>query len=300
MLERHEIEAFLTLAEELHFRRTAERLHVSTASISQTIARLERQVGVRLFDRTSRRVVLTPAGRALYDDIRPAWDQITSAFRQTQLHGRGLTGLLKAAFTDAAGAQLLVDATKLFRRHLPDCDVHLREVQMGELLPWIREGEVDLALTDFPVDEPDIATGPTLVSETRMLAVPAQHPFARRTTVSLEDLARVTVLQYADTVPASLRNDRTPSTTPSGRPIETGSSASTFNELLTLVGAGSGVFPVAAHSRRYHARPDVAYVPFNDAPPIEHGLIWRADSETARIRAFSKAAQDLINGRLGS
>lgn len=56
MLERHELEAFLTLAEELHFGRTAERLHVSTARISQTIAKLERRTGVPLFVRTSRRV----------------------------------------------------------------------------------------------------------------------------------------------------------------------------------------------------------------------------------------------------
>ena len=65
MLERHEIEAFLTLAEELHFGRTAERLHVSTARVSQTIRKLERRVGAPLFDRTSRRVELSPAGGQL-------------------------------------------------------------------------------------------------------------------------------------------------------------------------------------------------------------------------------------------
>ena len=59
MLERHELDAFLTLAEELHFGRTAERLHISTTRVSQTIAKLERRVGVPLFNRTSRRVELT-------------------------------------------------------------------------------------------------------------------------------------------------------------------------------------------------------------------------------------------------
>ncbi|MFE9103850.1 LysR family transcriptional regulator [Actinomadura geliboluensis] len=295
MLERHEIESFLTLAEELHFGRTAGRLRVSTSRISQTIAKLERRAGVALFDRTSRRVELTPAGRRLYDDLRPAWERVTAAFEEVMETGRGLTGLLHAAFTDAAGGQLLAGAAELFRRRLPDTDVRLREARPGDLVPWLRDGEIDIGLGCLPVDEPGIAAGPVLVSEARMLAVPAGHPFARRTSVSLEDLARVAVLRYPDTVSASLRHDRSPAATPSGRPIAPGPAVATFGEMLTLIGAGAGVFPVGAHVRRYHARPDVAYVPFDDAPPIDWGLLWRTGGETARVRAFAEAAQDLLD-----
>ncbi|NUW38956.1 LysR family transcriptional regulator [Nonomuraea rhodomycinica] len=294
MLERHELEAFLTLAEELHFGRTAERLRVSTARISQTIAKLERRVGVPLFNRTSRRVELTSVGRELYEETRPAWDRIAAAYERAVAAGRGLTGTLSVAFVGAAGGQLLSGVTELFRRRRPDCDVRLREAQMVDLMPWLRAGEIDLALGTFPVDEPDIATGPVLVSEARMLAVPAGHPFARRTSVCLEDLARVRLLQLPGTLPASMRADRTPTLTPSGRPIEPGPSASTFNEMLTLVGAGHGVFPVGAHARRYYVRPDVAYVPIDDAPPLRWGLMWRAEGASARVRAFGEAARDLV------
>ncbi|MFG2004970.1 LysR family transcriptional regulator [Spirillospora sp. NPDC048911] len=294
MLERHELEAFLTLAEELHFGRTAERLHVSTARISQTIAKLERRIGLPLFDRTSRRVELTAVGRQLYEDVRPAWDQITTAVERAIDTGRGLAGTLRVAFVGAAGGQLLVGATELFREAHPECDVQLREAQMADLMPWLRDGEIDIALGTFPIDEPGIATGPVLVSEARMLAVPVQHPFARRESVSMEDLARVKVLQLPDTLPVSLREDRTPRTTPAGRPIEPGPSASTFNEMLTLIGAGHGVLPVGAQARRYYARPDVAYVHIRDAPPLQWGLLWRADSATARVRAFVQAAHALL------
>jgi DNA-binding transcriptional LysR family regulator len=294
MLERHEVEAFLTLAEELHFGRTADRLRVSTARISQTIAKLERRVGVPLFNRTSRRVELTAVGRRLYEEVRPAWDRITTAFERAVDTGRGLTGTLRVAFVGAAGGQLLAGAAELFRRRRPDCDVRLSEAQMADLMPWLRDGRIDLALGTFPIDEPDIAAGPVLVSEARMLAVPSGHPFARRTSVSLEDLAAVKLLQLPDTLPGSLREDRTPRTTPGGRPIASGPSASTFTEMLTLIGAGHGVFPVGAHARRYYARPDVAYVPIGDAPPLRWGLLWRADGATARVRAFAQAAQDLL------
>ncbi|TQS24821.1 LysR family transcriptional regulator [Microbispora sp. KK1-11] len=296
MLERHELEAFLTLAEELHFGRTAERLRVSTARISQTIAKLERRVGVPLFDRTSRRVELTPLGRRLHEEVRPAWQQITSAFEQAVAAGRGLTGTLRVAFVGAAGGQLLVGAAELLRQREPGCDVQLREAQMVDLMPWLRAGEVDVALGTFPIEEPGIATGPVLVSEARMLAVPSGHPFARRESVSLEDLARVPLLQLPGTLPDSLREDRTPRTTPSGRVIEPGPSAATFNEMLTLIGAGHGVFPVGAQARRYYVRPDVAYIPFSDAPPLRWGLLWRADNSTARVRAFVRAAGDLVGG----
>ncbi|WP_084962008.1 LysR family transcriptional regulator [Thermoactinospora rubra] len=297
MLERHELEAFLTLAEELHFGRTAERLRVSTARISQTIAKLERRVGVPLFDRTSRRVELTAVGRQLYDGVRPAWDQIAAAVEQAAAVGRGVTGTLRAAFVGAAGGQLLASAAELLRRRHPGCEAELRETRLADLMPWLHDGEIDIALTIFPVREPGIATGPVLVSEARMLAVPSRHPFARRDRVCLEDLARVTLLQLPGSLPDSLREDLTPRTTPAGRPIRPGPSASTFNELLTLVGAGHGVLPVGAQARRYYMRPDVTYVPFDDAPPLEWGLLWRADAATARVRAFAQAAHDLLHDR---
>jgi hypothetical protein len=102
------------------------------------------------------------------------------------------------------------------------------------------------------------------------------------------------MLRLSDTLPDSRRADRTPRQTPTGKPIEPGPSAATFHEMLTFVGAGRGVFPVGAHARRYYPRPDVAYVPFDDAPPLEWGLLWRADGATARVHAFSQAAHDLV------
>ncbi|MCG7526188.1 LysR family transcriptional regulator [Streptomyces sp. OfavH-34-F] len=294
MLERHELEAFLTLAEELHFGRTAERLHVSTARVSQTIAKLERRIGVPLFNRTSRRVELSPVGRQLLEEIGPAWSRIAEAYERAVEAGKGLTGLLRVAFTGPAAGQLLAGATQAFRTRHPDCEVRIKEAHLPQVLPWLRDGEADIALTCFPMREEGIVMGPVLVREARMLAVPAGHPFARRAAVSVEDLARVTLLQVPGTLPESLRRDWAPDRTPAGKPITLGPSAMTFNETLTLVGAGEGVFVVGAHARRYFARPDVVYVPFGDAEPAEWGLVWSADGATARTRAFGEAALGLV------
>lgn len=266
MLERHEIDAFLTLAEELHFGRTAARLHVSTARVSQTIKRLELRLGVALFLRTSRRVELTDAGQELYDAIGPAWGAIAAAVERAREAATTPAGRVDVAFVGAAGGQLVTSAAELLQRRHPETEVRIREAQLGEVVPWVRDGDVDLALTTFPVAEPGISSGPVLVSEGRALAVSAGHPLARRDSVSLTDLDDLDLL----------------------------STGATLNELLTLVGAGRGVLPVGAQARRYYARPDVTYVAIHDAPPLEWGLIWRTDRANARTRAFARAARDLL------
>lgn len=296
MLERHELDAFLTLADELHFGRTAERLHLSTARVSQTIAKLERRVGVPLFHRTSRRVELSAVGRQLAEEVGPAWAQIAAAFERAVDTGRGLTGTLCVAFVDAAGGQLLAGAAELLREREPGCEVRLREARLVDVFPWLRDGEVDLALTYRPVDEPGLVAGPVLVREARMLAVASGHPFARRQSVSLEDLGRVRLLRLPETVPDSLQRNCTPRATPAGRPIEHGPATATLNEMLTVIGTGQGASIVGAHVQRYHARPDVAYVPVSDAEPLEWALHWNADTATARVRAFSESATRLLDG----
>jgi DNA-binding transcriptional LysR family regulator len=282
--ERREVESFLTLAEELHFGRTAERLHVSTAQVSQTIRKLERRVGVPLFARTSRRVELTPVGRRLLADLEPAWSAVEAALGKAVEAGRGVTGTLRVAFGDAAGGQLLAGVAEVFRTRQPCCRVEFREVRPAEVLPWLREGEVDVVLAGLPLDAPGLVTGPVLVRELRFLAVAAGHPFARRESVPVADLARVTVLRCS--LPDPWLDEHAPEAVT--RPD------SGLQELLTSVGAGEGVLPVGAHIRRYYPRPDLAYVPFGDAPRLEWGLVWRADAATARIRAFTEAAADLV------
>ena len=114
MVERRDIEIFLTLAEELHFGRTADRLHVSTARVSQTVRKLERRVGAALFERTSRRVGLTPIGRRLDEDLRPAHQQILDGIDRAIAAGRGIDGELRVGFIGTAVGQFLHQVAAAF------------------------------------------------------------------------------------------------------------------------------------------------------------------------------------------
>ena len=288
MVERHELEVFLTLAEELHFGHTAERLRLSTSRVSQTVKKLERRIGAPLFTRTSRTVKLTPVGLQLHEDLKPAWEAITAAVTRAIATGRGLTGTLRVCFQGAAAGQLLSGISDLFRQRHPSCDVDLREVQLAELVPWLRDAKVDLALGPFPVREPGIVAGSVLVREARFLAVPLNHRFAGRDEVSVEDLATVTVV-------------RLPNTGPNFPPTEHARAeptAATLMEALTLVGAGHGVFPTGASAQRYYPRPDVAYVRLRGVPPLEWGLLWRADSAISRAYGGTLSYLEIVGDRV--
>ncbi|GJF32692.1 LysR family transcriptional regulator [Kitasatospora sp. NE20-6] len=290
MWERHETEAFLTLAEELHFGRTAERLHVTTGRISQVVRALEHRVGAPLFERTSRTVRLTPIGRQLADDLRPLVRAMEEAHDRAVEAGRGVTGELRVAFLGEWTAPLLLKAVGLFTERHPGCRIEVREVQLFNSRASLLDGSVDVLLASYPFG--GMARGPAVLTERRVLAVAAGHPLAREESVSLEVLAEHPVVQYPKATSVGFKRDRTPERTPAGRPVPKGPSGNTFSEMLSLVALGRGVLPVGEHSRRYYPRQDVVYVPIHDAPPIHRGPVWREGNTTGRVRAFVTALLD--------
>ncbi|MFD4183544.1 LysR family transcriptional regulator [Rhodococcus sp. NPDC058514] len=296
-MERRDIEIFLTLAEELHFGRTAERLHVSTARVSQTIKALERRVGAPLFERTSRRVTPTPIGRRLEEDLRPADEQIRAAIARAIAAGRGLDGVLRVGFVGTALGQFVLEVANTFQERYPACRVQIRESHYSDGVGLLLTDEIDGLVAAADIGHlREFEQSPVLLREQPSLAVSARHPFARLESVTVEDLARAKVLRPRG-IPDDLDEATVPRTTPSGRVIERGPDFGTVQEMLALVGAGQGVFPVPTHAGRYDARPDVTYVPVVDGAALEWRLIWRAAGQTSRIRAFAEAARDFVAAR---
>ncbi|WP_246150468.1 LysR family transcriptional regulator [Streptomyces qinzhouensis] len=296
-MERYEIEAFLVLAEELHFGRAAEQLRLSTGRMSQIITKLERRIGARLFDRTSRRVSLTRIGARFQEDLRPGYEQVQQALERAMMAARGFDGPLNIGFLGAAGGQFLLEVIRAFRAEHPTTEAVLQELQMNTAITGLRCQDVDLVLIPRPFTDPDLHIGPALWAEPRYLAVSSRHPLASRPDISLEDLADVTLLRMPENCPPSIAEDRVPSRTPGGRPIAHGRHTTTFMEVLALVGAGEGAFTVGAEVNHFYVRPDITYLRMVDAPPVVWGLIWRRSSATARIRAFNDKAVELSRGR---
>ncbi|MFD8814892.1 LysR substrate-binding domain-containing protein [Streptomyces sp. NPDC059627] len=150
----------------------------------------------------------------------------------------------------------------------------------------MRAEQLDVQLTEFPVDEPDLVTGPTIFSEPRGLIVPAKHPLTRRDPASVEDMARVPLMVMSGEIPQYRLDYHYPSRTPQGRPIVHAAACTYWQEVLTLVSLGRGASPASLRAARYHMRPGIAYLPLRDADPIDYGLLWRRTGATARVQAF--------------
>lgn len=279
VMDRRDIEIFLMLADELHFGRTAERLYVSQARVSQTIKKLERQLGVALFDRTSRRVVLTSVGEILEREVRAGWGRIEGAVLAATSAGRGVSGTLTVSLEAPAIADLAGPVFATFRARHPETEIVFREAGFRDPLDLVRAGEVDVGVTNAPVDEDEVDEGPELYTEPVVLAVPRDHSLAGQPDVQLSDLADQVVL----------RAGRRAAPYWTG----TGSTPATWQELLAEVAAGTGVSPLAAHAADYFARPTLAMVPFAPgSPPVRWVLCWRRGRRTARVQALAQAALD--------
>jgi len=290
-MELRDIEIFLTLAEELHFSRTADRLHLTTARVSQSIRKQERFVGAPLFDRTTRAVRLTPLGEQLYADLKAAYAQLQGAIETATATARGTTTLTLGVF----GSQTyeLVPVIDRFRARNPNCDLLFREVHFSDPFGALRAGQVDLQTCWLPVREPDLTVGPTVLTGGRVLAVAAGHPLAARGAATLEDLADHHVVDLGPDAPEYWVSAMVPMHTPRGRRIARGPVARTFHEILALVADGECVHPLGEIAARYNNPPGIVFLPMPDAPPLRWALVWRSTNDSPAVRALAATADRL-------
>ncbi|GAA4553197.1 LysR family transcriptional regulator [Amycolatopsis samaneae] len=288
-LDLRELECFLVLGEELHFGRTAQRLYVSQGRVSQLVRALERRIGGRLFERTSRRVRPTPLGERLLAELRPGYDAVHAAVDSARAAARGVEGTLRLGFLAGTGHGELVDAIRTFQRRHTGSEVVLTEVPLADPFGDLRRGEIDAAVVMLPVAEPDLVVGPSFSRQPQTLAVSARHPLARRASVTAEDLAACPMLDIGGSAPGYWREISAPATTPGGRAIPRGPAVRTMQEALTTIAADRGGMLFCAPTARSQNRPDVVFVPVTGLPDSVLGLVWHRERETARLRAFGRA-----------
>ena len=291
-----EVEVFLVLAEELHFGRTAERLRLPQSRVSRLIARLERRAGGMLFDRTSRRVRLTPLGEQLHDQLAPAYVQLITALDTARATSKGLTGQLRIGFTTTTPSEPLTSLIQAFESRHPDCEVTLHEHSITgddwDVWRWLREGKSDALLYWSGTSEPDLTAGPVLTWLDRVLLVAPWHRLADRESVSVEELACERTMQRPPSAPQELIDALIPPVTPSGRPIPRTEPVLSFHEVMSLVARGRIVHPTGVGILPAR-RTDIVAVPIRDLPPLPMGLTWCTAHENARIRALAAVAASI-------
>jgi DNA-binding transcriptional LysR family regulator len=299
-VELRELRLFLTLAEELHFGRTAEKLRLTPSRVSQSLRGLEHKLGAELVHRTSRRVRLTPAGERFLRDVRPVYEQLTGVLERTTAAAGALEGTLRLGLLSGpAGGPHLVEIIEAFERLHPECSVEAVQMSWDDPFARLREDDVDLMASWTPLEQPDLVVGPTLARAPRVLAVASDHPLAGRDAVDVEDLADQRVLRF-DNWPREVHEALVPFETPSGRPIRgtrirVGEGA--VLDLAVRIARGDIVFPTVASAEPYMSQRDLVFVPMTGMPPLRSALVWRRPARDPKLREFIRVARELLRGR---
>ncbi|MBO2458542.1 LysR family transcriptional regulator [Actinomadura sp. LCR2-06] len=294
-MELRDIEIFLTLAEELHFGRTAERLHVTASRVSHAIKKQERRIGAPLFERNSRNVRLTPAGRRLHQVLEPAYRQIMSGIEQVSAGVRNLAGTLTLGTMGPQG-WMVEEIVGRFRARHPGIELVHRDLNPVDPLTPLRSGEIDVAHLWLPVREPDLTLSPVTHASPLVLALAAGHPYADRESVCLEDFGDLTFVAHRSPIPASMEEAIQPFRTPAGRPVPRGQVVATWDDELKAVVSGEAVVACPAETARFYPWPSLVYLPVRDAAPLQWAFAWRSAHETPVVRALAEAVADAGEG----
>jgi DNA-binding transcriptional LysR family regulator len=285
------VEYFVAVAEELHFGRAAERLHIAQPSLSQQIRRLESQLGVTLLERNSRNVHLTEEGNALLREGRKTLSQAQHAIRTTRAAG---APQLSVGFYGSAGSDLLADALRAFGERHPSCSVSVRELPLGSI-EAILSSEVNVAFTRLKPGQTELEVE-VIAQEPRLVALAVGHPLAARETLAFAELAEEgfitnpVVRDHGARPMRWLAEQRR-----HGLPGRVAAQSTGVLEILTLVAAGRGVCLVPSAVARHYARDDVTYVPVKDAEPAVVSLAWRQGAVIPALAAFIETVRELAS-----
>ena len=289
---------FLTLAEELHFGRTAERLRLTPSRVSQSLRALEDKLGAQLVHRTSRRVRLTPFGERLLRDAAPVIEQLDAVLKRTNASAQSLAGTLRlGVLSGPAGGPHLVEIINAFESRHPESSVEAVQTAWDDPVGRLRKNDVEVMATWVPLEEPDLVVGPTLTREPRTLAVAHDHTLAERDTVDVEELADHSVVRLDNDWPKELRKAVVPSRTPRGRPIDgppIGRGEHALLDLPVRVARGEVVFPTVASAAPYMGALDLVFIPITGMQPLRSALVWRRPARDPKLRAFIRVARDVL------
>jgi DNA-binding transcriptional LysR family regulator len=187
-IELSHLRAFLAVAEELHFGRAAQRLHLAQPPISRAVRALERELGATLFERTTRSVRITPAGEALIGPATEVFDALRRAAAAVRAIEHGEVGLVRIAYAGASTHRLVGALARAVRQEHPGILLELFSQQFARpLIDRLLDGDIELALGRWD-DVPAGVTSRVVQDDGLVLAVPSRHRLAGRDSVRVAEL----------------------------------------------------------------------------------------------------------------
>ncbi|MFT4120277.1 LysR family transcriptional regulator [Bradyrhizobium sp.] len=293
MIDIRQMRYFVAVAETLHFGRAAERLHISQPPLSRQVAALEKELGVRLFDRQSRRATLTPAGRRFLEDSRAVLISFDQACQNARMAERGELGELSVGFMMHAAYTILPGLTRRYMASHPAVRVELREVIPGILADAVLTGRFDAAILFDPGPVRGLATQ-VIYREPLSLAVHASHPLAEHGVISPEQLNGEAFIAAPVEVAPRLRQSIAGYCRSGGFEPTFRLEVELQQTIVSLVAENLGIALVPQSM----AKLGIANLVFRDlehAPIIEHVVAWRPGNLNPALSPFlAEARSDIV------
>lgn len=195
-VELRQLRYFVAVAEELHFSRAAERVHLSQPALSQQVQRLETFLGVRLFKRNSKKVELTEAGRVLLQEVRKVLIQVDHALRETRRAGEQLVQRLALGYAEYGTFPIIAPVIRRFEEHHADVRLERCELYPARFAQALLEGKIDIGIGVLP-SASEALTIETLFRGYWTVILPDYHRLASHGYVSLTELAKERLILFA-------------------------------------------------------------------------------------------------------
>ena len=299
-MELRHLEGFLAVAQELHFGRAAERLHMAQPPLSRMIKQLERELGVQLFDRTTRSVRLTTAGEALLRATQEILEGVRAARRAVQVAGRGETGRVRVGFAGPSSYLLVGVLSRLVREQHPGIELSLQSTTYAaEAARAVEDGKSDLAIVRWRVEPPGLDYR-EIAEEHYVLAVPEDHPFAGREMVSMAECRDESFIALPANPGSSLRDALTLAAYEAGYAPDIVQTAPDSWTVMALVAAGVGITLTLDVAVANVLQKGIAVVPLKEGIAPQYSLlVWRKGDQNPALHAVLRASeQALPNPRL--
>jgi DNA-binding transcriptional LysR family regulator len=287
-LSSRQLRAFVTLAQERHFTKAAERCHQTQPAFSALIKSLEDSVGVRLFDRTTRRVDLTPEGQTFYESAQRLLNDMDAALEDIHDLVAKRKGRVAVAALPSLAAGWLPGVYARFHREFPDIQLELRDALLEPCLALVRRGDVDMAVAAQGQDMSGLLMEP-ICEDYFYLVCRRDHPLAGRSTVTWQDLSGSAMIQVGKS--SSIRQSL--SREPLFAELDSFLEVDHLATVTGLVLAGLGVSLVPAMTLFQYQHPDIAVVPLARASRIKRSLYLIRRREKS-LSVAAQAFYDLL------
>jgi DNA-binding transcriptional LysR family regulator len=289
-MEFRHLRYLVALADELHFGRAALRLNISQPPLSQQIRQLEKELGVQLFERTNRKVLLTDAGRRLVDEAHLVLGRIDHLSKVASQAGGGEIGHLSVGVTGNIN-RALIDTMRLLGRKHPAVHIELQYMSTGTQVEALREGRIDIGFLYLPVHDTALILEKTR-TEPLWIAMPKSHPLARLRKIPLSSLADQHIILFPRRVTPGLHDTITNMFSEAGFTLNVLHEVDSLVGGLTLVRAGLGVSFTTPEAQVLW--PDIAFRPIQSSVVVEQGIAYNREAMSPVLQTFLQALRQTL------